>query len=410
MFTGMLIHFICYSRNLRTTQVSNLCVWLAETLWLAGVLCMLQAVYILLQKRRTWFFYALISYAFTTTLLLPLWPEWGYVVAYMFYPLCYIELMRLYLGAVKSNTPGIWILVISHGLTCLCVIFSTLVYAVQVTNPIALGQTFYGISFISPAIGFALFFAGDFARTASSLQQRMIEVENLSSKAILQEKEKMEAILEKQQAVENVRSRVSMDIHDEIGSQLTKISLLSQRIKMAFEKKKEIDADLVDKITTSSKAVVANLGEIIWTVNPLHDNLQSLIAYLRSYVAGFFEHTSVQCTINFPENVPAIAISPDVKHNLFLVIKESLNNVIKHANASAVHIDFHLAGESYCVEITDNGTGISKMTTPGFGNGLLNMQRRMEAINGTFVINSGKDAGTVITLQGAFDFETKSSV
>ena len=85
-----------------------------------------------------------------------------------------------------------------------------------------------------------------------------------------------------------------MDIHDEIGSQLTKISLLSQRIKIELKIRNEVDAELVDKITASSKEVVGNLGEIIWTVNPKHDNLQSLLAYMRNYISNFFEQTTIE--------------------------------------------------------------------------------------------------------------------
>jgi len=101
-----------------------------------------------------------------------------------------------------------------------------------------------------------------------------------------------------------------MDIHDEIGSQLTKISLLSQRIKLNYEKKKEIDANTIDKITASSKEVVGNLGEIIWTTNPKYDNLQSLLAYLRNYITNFFEQTNIDHTIDFPDEVPPVSISP----------------------------------------------------------------------------------------------------
>jgi hypothetical protein len=75
---------------------------------------------------------------------------------------------------------------------------------------------------------------------------------------------------------------------------------LSQRIKIGFDKKKEIDESIIDKITESSKEVVGNLGEIIWTVNPKYDNLQSLLAYIRNYVSNFFEHSSINYTINFP--------------------------------------------------------------------------------------------------------------
>ncbi|HEX5149793.1 MAG TPA: two-component regulator propeller domain-containing protein [Parafilimonas sp.] len=204
---------------------------------------------------------------------------------------------------------------------------------------------------------------------------------------------------ERERAIETVRARISEDIHDEIGSGLTKISLMSQRIRMHLENKKEFDPELLQKLTESSKEVVTNLGEIIWTVNPKYDNLPSLLAYIRNYVSNFFEHTSVDCSIDFPVEIPADTISPDLKHNLFLVIKESLNNILKHAEATAVTVHSHLDSSTFYFEITDNGRGIDDMKGRQFGNGLLNMKNRMEAVKGKFEIQSTKNVGTKITLE-----------
>lgn len=207
---------------------------------------------------------------------------------------------------------------------------------------------------------------------------------------------------ERERVVETVRARISQDIHDEIGSGLTKISLMGQRLKTQIQHGKELDPTLLEKITESSKEVIGNLGEIIWTVNPKHDNLQSLLAYLRNYIANFFEHTSIQCTIDFPEEIPAVTISAHIKHNLFLVIKESLNNIIKHAEATKVDVNFELSDHTFCFGIVDNGEGIADVKGRDFGNGLINMKNRMEAINGNFEIKSEMNKGTTIMLKGNF--------
>jgi len=204
---------------------------------------------------------------------------------------------------------------------------------------------------------------------------------------------------ERERAIEAVRARISEDIHDEIGSGLTKISLMSQRIRMTIENKKELNPELLQKLTESSKEVVGNLGEIIWTVNPKYDNLPSLLAYIRNYISNFFENTTVDCTIDFPNEIPANAISPDLKHNLFLVIKESLNNILKHADASVVTIHFHLNNHLFYLEIADNGKGMDDIKGRQFGNGLLNMKNRMEAVKGKFEIQSAKNLGTKIILE-----------
>jgi signal transduction histidine kinase len=212
-----------------------------------------------------------------------------------------------------------------------------------------------------------------------------------------------EGQFEKQKAVEDIRSKISRDIHDQIGSGLTKISLMSQRMKMNFDNKKDVDARLVQKITDFSTEIIGNLSEIIWTVDPRHDNLESLLSYIRNYIAHFFEDTAIQHVIDFPEDIPAMGIHPELKRNLFLVIKESLNNILKHAEATAVNIHFHFDHRAYYFKITDNGKGISDHNRRNFGNGLINMKNRMESINGSFNIVSEVSKGTVITLEGELD-------
>ena len=206
--------------------------------------------------------------------------------------------------------------------------------------------------------------------------------------------------LEKLTAIENIRSKISQDIHDDIGAQLTKISLMSQRIKLNYNTHNNLDENLLNKIAESSQEVVSNLSEIIWTVNPKHDNLQSLLAYIRNYISNFFDHTAVRCTIIFPEEIIAHIISPDLKHNLFLILKESLNNILKHSGATEVSVHFYIDDKSFCFEIKDNGKGITDMKGRAFGNGLMNMKKRMEDVNGQFEIVSEINTGTTITLKG----------
>ena len=212
---------------------------------------------------------------------------------------------------------------------------------------------------------------------------------------------------ERQKAIETLRSKISMDIHDEISSGLTRISLLSQRVKSKYERSKEVEPEVIDKIARFSKEIISNLGEIIWAVNPRHDNLQSLLAYIRNYVFSFFESTSVEPCVDFPEDIKTIPVSPDIKHNVFLVIKEALNNILKHASATKVEIRFTYTNDFYIFTITDNGKGISNLNGRAFGNGLTNMKQRMEAINGSFAVHS-EGKGTHLQLEGRFKVETEA--
>lgn len=207
---------------------------------------------------------------------------------------------------------------------------------------------------------------------------------------------------DRQKAIEKVRSKISMDIHDEISSGLTKISLLSQSIKSKYEMNKKVEPEIVDKITASSKEVIDNLGEIIWAVNPKHDNLQSLLSYIRNYITNFFEATPLECTVCFPDEMSQRLVSPDMKHNLFLVIKEALNNIVKHAEATKVTIQFRYTESSYMLIIQDDGKGINDLNGRFFGNGLTNMKTRMEAIGGNLTVHSACSKGTQLQLKGRF--------
>ncbi len=213
---------------------------------------------------------------------------------------------------------------------------------------------------------------------------------------------------ERQKAIEKVRSKISMDIHDEISSGLTKISLLSQRVKSKYERSKEVEPEIIDKIAGSSKEVISNLGEIIWAVNPKHDNLQSLLAYIRNYIFNFFEATTIEVHINFPEEVPPAPVSPDIKRNLFLVVKEALNNILKHAAATQAAIYFKYSDDDYTLTIKDNGRGMEQLNGRAFGNGLTNMKKRMELIGGSLTIHSEKNKGTQLQFKGRFRVETEA--
>lgn len=209
-------------------------------------------------------------------------------------------------------------------------------------------------------------------------------------------------VTEKQKENEMIRSRIAMDIHDDISSELTRISWMSELAKLKFKKTDMDEVQvLLDKITNSSRETIGNLGEIIWTVKPENDTVESLIAHVRNYISRFLTDTSFKYMLDFPEQVPAKAISSELKRNLFLVVKEVLNNAVKYSGASLIAITFRLSGaEGYTLVITDDGKGIDGQHVTGTGNGIKNMQNRMAVINGSCTISSHPGGGTRVTLEG----------
>jgi len=206
---------------------------------------------------------------------------------------------------------------------------------------------------------------------------------------------------EKQKENEIIRRRISQDIHDDISSGLTRIVWLCELAieKAAQGEQQEADKTL-QKILTSSRETVDRLGEIIWAINSDSDNLEGFFTYLRTYVIKFFEDTPLKITLDFPEKRTDLKFNPDLKRMLFLVVKEALHNVAKHSKASQVAVAFYCLDHSYNIIISDDGKGFDVATTELKGNGLKNMQKRMESVNGLFEIHSTPEQGTVVRLSG----------
>ena len=202
--------------------------------------------------------------------------------------------------------------------------------------------------------------------------------------------EKKIAVLSAQQ---DERSRISADMHDELGSGVTAIRLLSE---IAMKKTQEAPVTEIVKISNNANELMTKMNAIIWSMNPANDTLTNLIAYIRSYSSNYLETFDIKYQIKVDEPIPATEISGTKRRNMFLVLKESLNNLVKHAQASEVKINIHF-NHQLIIEIADNGKGINTEKLNQFGNGLNNMKNRMTSIGGTFQIASNN--GTIITLE-----------
>ena len=138
------------------------------------------------------------------------------------------------------------------------------------------------------------------------------------------------------------------------------------------------------------------MNTIIWTMTSSNDTIESLVAYLRTYAFEFFDNTNIECKFNLPSTIPRIELSGERRRNIFLAVKEALNNVLKHSKASRVQIDVAVT-DRLIISIADNGLGIDFQNIRRFGNGLKNMQNRLENINGRFQIKN--DSGTIAVFE-----------
>jgi len=193
----------------------------------------------------------------------------------------------------------------------------------------------------------------------------------------------------------NERNRIARELHDDIGAELTRITILSQ----SLQKNKNLDEEIQKKhrkISETGKKVLGSIGEIIWTMNPQKDNLDSLAAYIRRFVTEYLETNDIDLHIEFPTEIPANDISDEYRRNVFLVIKEAISNITKYSKATNVRLSLNIREKLAEFEISDNGTGFSVKEKENWGNGLSNMNQRMKDIGGTFLIRSEINVGTFI--------------
>jgi signal transduction histidine kinase len=232
---------------------------------------------------------------------------------------------------------------------------------------------------------------------ALTYKNRLTLIEKvMESERLKLENEKKE--LEKQLAVmaahQEERERISADMHDELGSGMTTIRLMSE---IAKNKMKENVPVEIEKISSNANDLLNKMNAIIWSMNSSNDTLDSLISYIRAYAINYFDGTSITCKINIPSFIPSTEISGDKRRNIFLCLKEILNNSLKHSKATEIKIDI-TADKILKLKIADNGIGFEPENTRQFGNGLKNITRRMKNIGGSCTVDNNGGTETILEL------------
>lgn len=216
------------------------------------------------------------------------------------------------------------------------------------------------------------------------------ERERLKAENQMNEYEKEIAVYKGQQ---QERERISADMHDELGSGMTAIRLMSE---IARNKMKENTPVEIEKISRSADEVLNKMNAIIWSMNSGNDTVDNLVSYIRSYAIEYFENTPIDCRIFTPENIGTRELTGDKRRNVFLCVKETLNNALKHSKATEIKIYF-ITDDMLTIRIVDNGVGIDMQQLRQFGNGLKNIRKRMESIGGSYQIENSN--GTTTTLK-----------
>ncbi len=206
--------------------------------------------------------------------------------------------------------------------------------------------------------------------------------------------------LQEQHAVELERARIARDMHDELGAKLTRISFQGAMAQRRLPDSSAVGGH-IEKMAETARELVNSLDEIVWVVDPKNDSLEELAVYISRYASAFFEDSPIQCKLIIPDHLPACRLTLDVRHSLFLAIKEALNNVLKHSGATSAEVQIRVDGELFEIRITDNGRGIAPsapVKNGRVGHGLANLNERLAAVQGRCEVRTIPGQGTSICL------------
>lgn len=197
-------------------------------------------------------------------------------------------------------------------------------------------------------------------------------------------------------AIERERLRISKDMHDQVGSVLTQVSQLTDMgvnetgdetlVKKRFE-----------RIGDRARVAVQSLDEIVWATNPKNDNLTSFAEYVSRFSDEFFEYTHIRCWQEMPAALPATPLGADVRHNVFLAVREALSNALKHSRCTEIWLKMKIQDGQVTLKIEDNGAGFVLAKVPPSGNGLGNMEARLAECGGQAELDSAPEKGTRVT-------------
>jgi two-component system sensor histidine kinase DesK len=184
--------------------------------------------------------------------------------------------------------------------------------------------------------------------------------------------------LEKQKSIEQERERISHDMHDDLGAGISALKLQAEFLKQRAE-----DDDLksdIDELLKTSEEMNLSMREMLWSLNSGNDTLGSFVDYSKKYAHNFLKKTKIQLTTESENVISETMISTEQRRNLFLCLKEALNNAYKHSQSNQLKLSFIQNEKEFLMKISDNGIGINHEKPEG--NGLRNMKRRMQEQNG----------------------------
>lgn len=209
--------------------------------------------------------------------------------------------------------------------------------------------------------------------------------------------------------LQRVRRRIATDLHDDVGSSLTKIALLSEAVRQKVTEKNKEACERLNAVTTITNELVETMSDIVWAINPQKDYLSDLSQRMRRFASDIFTARQIAFRFQTPAAGQDISIGANVRREVFMIFKESINNILKHSDCCEVVLDLSITNGWLALNITDNGKGFNPQfvkADTGYlssqlrgGNGLASMRRRARELGGQFEIVTSKGRGTTVSLR-----------
>lgn len=204
--------------------------------------------------------------------------------------------------------------------------------------------------------------------------------------------------LEQEAALHRERARIAKDIHDDLGANLTQISLLGDLVEQDLTSPEKAGGH-ARALSRTARQLMKSLDETVWAVNPRNDTLEHLLDYTGQFAVDFLRVAGVRCRVDFPLQPPARVVSAEARHHLFLVVKEALHNIVKHAKATEVRLRATVSALSLQLTVEDDGQGFAVAPDNALADGLRNMEQRLGELGGRCRITSQPGQGTRIEVE-----------
>jgi len=197
--------------------------------------------------------------------------------------------------------------------------------------------------------------------------------------------------------IERVRLRIAADLHDDVGSSLSRIAILSDVASREVDAGRPI-VERLEEIAQAARNLVDTAGDIVWSIDPRRDDLDSLIARFRRFIGDMLDAKAIAWTLAVPPDAGRLKLSPEQRRQLFLLLKESVHNVVRHAGCRTVAISIRYADRAVLATVRDDGRGFVPTPSPR-GGGLANMRARVAAAGGEVDVESAPGRGTRVRIR-----------